>query len=172
MYLTFEQAFSLIKPKIYKNTHYYQLFIRDLIDKNELIEVNPDLFFCNENGEYIKADNVLAKRLVTAQSVNEYVRKKRTHYEKYGRNEKPGTSIKIVFSDNKTMRFDSFDQAMNYFGISRNIIRKSIAKNKTVEIPVRPDRLIELGIDTDPTESAGITTYEDISEFVRFYKIE
>jgi hypothetical protein len=70
------------------------------------------------------------------------------------------------------MRFDSFDQAMNYFGISRNIIRKSIAKNKTVEIPVRPDRLIELGIDADPTESAGITTYEDISEFVRFYKIE
>ena len=135
-----------------------------------MIEVDPDLYFRTDQGEYIKADGALAKRLVTAQSVEEYAHKKRTHYEKYGRNEKPGTPIKIVFSDNKTMRFDSFDQAMNYFGISRNIIRKSIEKNKAVEIPVRPDRLIELGIDTDPTESAGITSYDDISEFVRFYK--
>lgn len=165
MYLTFEQAFAKIKPKIYKNTHYYQLFIRELIDKKQLVEVDPDLYFRTEQGEYIKADSVLAKRLVTAQSVDEYVHKKRSHYEKYGRNEKPGTPIKIVFSDNKTMRFDSFDKAMNYFGISRNVIRKSIAKNKAVEIPVRHDRLIELGIDTD-------MTYEDISEFVRFYKTE
>ena len=134
MYLTFEQAMRLIKPKGAKNKNYYMSRIIQLIKLGFLEEAFPKIYIKSGN-EFV---NIIAKseRLVTYDSVNKYIENRQKAKETFGVIPKKNRQIKAVFIDSSFFNFDSIKEACDYFEISRFYVNKSLKENKCIEVKI------------------------------------
>jgi hypothetical protein len=156
MYLTFEQAMRLIKPKGAKNKNYYMSRITQLIKLGFLEEAFPKIYI--KSGDDFINISAKCERLVTYHSVNKYIENRKKAKETFGVIPKKNRQIKAVFLDDSFLKFDSIQEACSYFDISRFKINKSLKDNKTIEVRITNSRRQILFIEDD------IET-----ELVRFY---
>lgn len=158
MYLTFEQALKRIKAQEPKNPNYANTRLIGLIKQGKIVEAKPDIYVKNFEGEFVKIRGIVLSRLVTEESVNQYVKKNYDLIKLHGKLPKPNKRVKCVFNDETFTQFESVMSAMRFFNISRRKIQSSIDKRKPVEIPLHYCRKTE--------DNIGLK-----SETVRFYEV-
>lgn len=160
MYITFEQAMRLIKPN-YKNKNYPLVRIQQLICNNELEEVSIDNVYIKSGDDFVSIGKIKTERLVTEESVRQYIEKRKKIITEHGKIPKKNRVIKALFADGTTSKFDSIEKACKILNISRYKINQSLTKGKYIEIPICKERASIL--------KDIISTQEVKTERVRFY---
>jgi hypothetical protein len=133
MYLTFEQAFNMIKPNGAKNANYSATRIRQLINLGHLIEAKPEIFV-DDNSIFVSLGYIKTEGLVTEESVKRYIFERKELKNKLGKIPKKNREVKAYFEDDSYSNFMSIDAACLFFGISRDKIMRSIEKKKFIKV--------------------------------------